>query len=74
MDILHSENCQIGWQAGRFYRVKNKEEEEKKKISDWLGLHGIVWDEKKQELVWLTGYTTFLVKWNIYRTMNVSIW
>lgn len=45
MDSLHLGDFKMGWQAGSFYRIKNKEE--KQRISDWLGPY--------VQLVWVFG-------------------
>lgn len=69
-------NCKRSWKAGRFYRIKNKEQgREKQEIPDGLGPHSQplfrikrnkkITIEPKVGLVfgdWQTIYTEFLVK------------
>ena len=44
------ENCKMGWEAGSFYRIKNKEEgrEKRKDLLGWRHIVCLVWCEKAQ--------------------------
>lgn len=63
----------MGWKVGSFYRMKNKEQEKEKqkmnkkqgskyRAQSWLGIRN-----------WLTEYTMFLVKRNVYWDMKVVL-
>ena len=51
VDSLLLENCKMGQKAGRFYRIKNKEQgrDEQKYLIGWGHTVNLVWGEKERE-------------------------
>ena len=61
-DSLHSENCKMRQKAGSFYRIKKKEEKNRKYPIGWGHRVYLVWGEEAQSWLGVWG----LADW-IYR-------
>ena len=55
MDSLLSENCKIRPKARSFYRIKNKEGNNRKYLIGWGHIVSLVWGEKAQNWLGLWG-------------------